>query len=359
MPTYSEPAEDYEWGYSGLWNTAQSSVDVQYTADSGLAFIKFGDLTDILSGVTVTSATLHLSFSLVSGTAVVHVYGGKTDPPALPGGSGWSGAYTIWQDYRSSANPSFDADGLTSYDLDVGDLIAELVSGTEGDDIVLMLVQPMYSGASVVGVTATLEIVYAGDDAFITVDQPEGAIELEGAACSAEVHVNATQPAGAIELQGSTPTAVTVVLVDQPAGTIELAGSTPTAITNLAVTQPTGFIELEGAACSAETAVNVTQPAGSIELVGSTSNAVTVVFADQPAGSIELVGGSCSAVTTVIVSQPQATIELAGSTHTAVVPPIATQPAGAIELVGGRHWVTPSWKTVTLGSVTFATGGAK
>ncbi len=342
MPTYSEPAEDYEWGYSGLWNTAQSSVDVQYTADSGLAFIKFSDLADILSGVTVSSATLHLSFSLVSGTAVVHVYGAKTDPPVLPGG--WSGAYAIWQDYRSSANPSFDADGLTSYDLDVAGLIAELVSDTEGDDIVLMLVQPMYSGASVVGVTATLEIVYAGDDAFITVDQPEGAIELEGSACSAEVHVNATQPAGAIELQGSTPTAVTVVLVDQPAGTIELAGSTPTAITNLAVTQPAGFIELEGAACSAETAVNVNQPEGIIELVGSTPNAVTVVFADQPAGSIELQGGTCSAVTTVFAAQPVGTIELAGSTPTAVVPPVVAQPAAVIEYVGGRHWVAPNWK---------------
>lgn len=345
MPTYNEAASDYEWGYSGLWNTAQSSVDVQYTADSGLAFIKFSGLTSIQAAVTISSATLHLSFSLPSGTAVVHVYGGKTDPPALPGGSGWSGAYTIWQDYRSSANPSFDADGLTSYDLNVAGLLAELVSDTEGDDIVLMLVQPMYSGASVSGLTATLEIEYTlGDVSFVEVEAPEAIIEVEAAAMSAEVHVNATQPEAVIELEAATMSAITPVLVSQPEAIIELEASTPSAITNLAVTQPEAFIELEAGVMTADTSVIATLPEAILELEAGQLNAVTKVIATMPEAILDLEAGPLTAVTKVLASLPEAVLELECGPLAAVVPPVADLPEAEFELELGRHWVAPNWK---------------
>lgn len=345
MPTYEEPATDYEFGDSGTWNSGQTSVPVQYNADGGLAFCKFEGLTDILAGVSLTSATLHLSFDLPSGTAVVQVYGVKTDPPTLPGG--WSTAWTIWQDYKSSLHPNFDADGLTTKDLNITSLIEELMNDTEGDDIVLLFTQdPSYSGAAVTTLTATLEINFTGDTAEVEVDAPEAIIELEAAAMSAEVHVNVTQPEAVIELEAATMSAITPVLVSQAEALIEIEASTPSAITNLAVTAPETLIEIEAATIEAETSVVATLPEAFIELDAGAMTAITPVLVTAPEALIELEASTPNAATVVLASQPEAIIELEAAALTGRPDIAVTAPAATIEIEVGRLYTPATWKTV-------------
>lgn len=349
MSTYNQTCSNYEWGNASTWNSGQSSMTIQGTPSGDLAFALFTDLEFILSGdAEIISATLNVSgFADPSGTsAPLHINGIKFESPELPGG--WSGGNTGYQDYRTTAEPTQNVDGSTSWNADLMGILAECAPIVTNGKILLCFTQDPYYGASLSGVVCSLSITYTiGDVVVVEADQPKVTLELSVAECSAEVHVNATQPKAILELAAATQTAVTKVLASQPKAALELSAPDQTAITKVLANQPKAVLELLANECSADVSVIATQPKAVLELTPSEHNAVTVVFGTQPKARIELAAGAATAVTKVLANQPKAVIELAAGTHAAVVPPVATQPKAVLELDTGRHWTAAGWKLLT------------